>query len=130
MVGMIKLTSRGLIFFLLSYVGFSFAEDNRFDVSPQKCITLKQGNNCYQDIEVDWQAKKPGNYCLTLSSQEIPVKCWSNTDKAVFEFEFIGSHSATLSLVESASNKLLGQANIEVKWVYRNRSRNLSWRVF
>ena len=110
--------------------GLVSAEGTHFEISPQKCVTLKQGKNCYQDIEVDWQADKPGNYCLMQSSQDLPVKCWSDIDRAKFEFEFVGKQSAMLSLVESETNRLLGERDIEVKWVYRNRSRNLSWRVF
>jgi len=127
---MMKLSTRLLLFYLMTHAELVIAEDRHFETSPQKCVTLKQGNDCYQDIEVDWQTEKPGNYCLILSSQELPLKCWSNIDRAMFEFEFVGNQNATLSLVESDSGKLLGQAEIEVKWVYRNRSRNLSWRVF
>lgn len=108
----------------------AWAASPLLEVSPSKCVTLKQGNNCYQDIEVQWQTEQPGNYCLTLSTQEKPLQCWTNKNQGDFEFEFVGSNTAMLSLLEQDSGKLVEQSNIEVKWVYRNRSRNLSWRLF
>ncbi len=127
---MIRLSTHLLLSYLLINSGLAIAGTNGFEASPLKCVTLKQGNDCYQDIEVEWQSELPGNYCLYLSSQEAPLKCWSNTEKASLKFEFIGSNSSKISLIETDTNKLLGQVMIEVKWVYRNRSRNLSWRVF
>ncbi len=127
---MIKNIIKILPIYLAISNGLAQAADLHFDVSPRKCVTLKQGNQCYQDIEVNWQIKDKGNYCLTLSSQEKPLQCWTNQASAKYEFEFIGKQTALLSLVEAQSGKLLQQTDIEVKWVYRNRSRNLSWRVF
>jgi len=127
---MIKNTIKILSICLAIPIGLVQAADLHFDVSPRKCVTLKQGNKCYQDIEVNWQTKDKGDYCLALSSQETPLQCWTNQASAAYEFEFVGKQTAQLSLVEEQSGKLLQQTDIEVKWVYSNRSRNLSWRVF
>ena len=129
-IRMIKNIITLLSVYLMLPNGLGLAADLHFDVSPRKCVTLKQGNQCYQDIDVNWQAREKGDYCLIVSTQDTPLKCWIDQDAADFEFEFVGKQTALLSLVESKSGKLLQQTDIEVKWVYRNRSRNLSWRVF
>jgi len=115
---------------LILPTGLARATDQQLSVSPGKCVTLKQGNRCYQDIDVRWQAPEAGDYCLKLATHEKPLQCWSNLKTANYEFEFVGRQTTMLGLIDAHSGKLLAQTDIEVKWVYRNRSRNLSWRVF
>ncbi len=115
---------------LILPVGLARATDQQLIISPGKCVTLKQGNRCYQDIEASWQTLEAGDYCLKLATQEEPLQCWSNLKSAKYEFEFVGKQSTMLGLVDAHNGKLLTQTDIEVKWVYRNRSRNLNWRVF
>ncbi len=108
----------------------SMASNLFLELSPAKCVTLKQGSQCYQDIEVNWQTDLPGSYCLTLSSQDSPLQCWAEKQNASYKFEFVGRESTLLKLVDQNTGKLLILSMIEVKWVYKNRSRYLSWRVF
>ncbi len=110
--------------------GLAIAANPVLEVSPTKCVTLKQGSQCYQNIEVNWQTKMQGQYCLTLSSRETPLQCWVDSQKATYVFEFVGHESTLLGLVDQTTGKLLMESMIEVKWVYKNRSRYLSWRVF
>ncbi|MCP4430594.1 MAG: DUF3019 domain-containing protein [Gammaproteobacteria bacterium] len=127
---MINRSFQILLCVLVMQASASMASDLFLELSPAKCVTLKQGSQCYQDIEVNWQTDMPGSYCLTLSSQNAPLQCWTEKKKASYKFEFVGRESTLLGLVDQNTGKLLKKSMIEVKWVYKNRSRYLSWRVF
>ena len=127
---MINKSFRILLYIVCIQIPPAMASDPLLEVSPAKCVTLKQGSQCFQDIEVSWQTDMPGQYCLTLSSQDSPLQCWDGKQHAFHKFEFIGHESALLGLIDQDSGKLLTESLIEVKWVYKNRSRYLSWRVF
>ncbi len=129
-MSMMKISALILMLFMFGQTGLAIAAEPVLEVSPGKCVTLKQGSQCYQDIEVYWQTDTPGQYCLTLSSHDAPLQCWTEKHNASFEFEFVGDESVLLGLIDQNSGKLLKQSMIEVKWVYKNRSRYLSWRVF
>jgi len=119
-----------LLYFGFIHAGQAMASEPALEVSPGKCVTLKQGSQCYQDIEVTWQTGRPGRYCLTLSSQDTPLQCWTDRQNASYEFEFVGHESVVLGLIDQTTGKQLKESMIEVKWVYKNRSRYLGWRVF
>ena len=48
------------------------AEDSAvlFSVSPQKCVTLKQGRVCYLDLDIEWEAPDKSEYCISWKSKE------------------------------------------------------------
>ena len=126
-----RLSIKTLIFTLLLVTGQNlFADTESLKVSPQKCVALKQGNICYQDIGIKWQSPEIGHYCLYLETRNEPLKCWENADSGQFSFEFSESDSSRISLRNENSNELLGESRIEVKWVYKSKRKSTSWRVF
>lgn len=113
----------------LSYL-FMPAWAENMSVKPKKCVTLKQGNICYQGITGNWSTAQAGHYCLTLSTRIKPVKCWKKSAGESFKFEFAEKQTTTLNLVDQARNQILNEQVIEVKWVYNTRKYHSRWRLF
>jgi hypothetical protein len=97
---------------------------------PAKCVSLKQGNICYQEIQMLWQASEVGDYCLYNREQTEPLKCWQGMDHAEYNFEFNYPDSQQYVMRESHAQDDLATTSIEVKWVYKARRNQFSWRVF
>lgn len=106
------------------------AMDENLQVTPSKCVALKQGNVCYLDLDIRWHSPEAGHYCLYLALRSEPLQCWQNSKQGRFSFEFAESASTRLELRDQDNGKLLGKSEIEVKWVYSSRRRAAAWRVF
>ena len=103
----------------------------KLTVDPQKCVALRQGNVCFQDLHISWYAPVKGHYCLYIEGQEEAIKCWNNELSGELIFEFEGTKSQSFLLRKNNDKTNLIKATIEVKWVYRNKHGLRSgWRVF
>ncbi len=117
--------------FIVSCFSFATAsESESLQLTPNQCVTLKQGNRCYLDLGIKWQAPGLGHYCLYLENRLKPLKCWQDSRMGMHHFEFSEAQSTQLSLRDEGSGTTIAVSQIEVKWVYRSRSRSTSWRVF
>ena len=103
--------------------------DSSLNLAPAKCVTLNQGNTCYQELKVTWQADSKGHYCLLNSVKEAPVNCWFNVNKGSYNFEFSGVQSVDYQLVKMPIKAPVAQQHFSVKWVYKARPNN-RWRLF
>jgi hypothetical protein len=97
---------------------------------PAKCVSLKQGNICYQDIVMHWQSSEAADYCLYNQMEPEPIKCWQEQDHGEFGFEFSFAETQKYVMRLQGENKDLATSTIEVKWVYKVRRNQFSWRVF
>lgn len=123
--------ARYLLFCALIWLGQPvLAEDPQLQAQPRKCVALKQGNTCYQDIDVFWRTPAAGHYCLYLQTRDSPLECWQDSRQGKYEFEFAEAASANLLLRDEKNNRLVEQIEIEVKWVYSSRRKTSAWRVF
>lgn len=97
---------------------------------PAKCVSLKQGNICYQEVHMQWSSSETADYCLYNQAQEKPLKCWQQMDSGEYEFDFAFPQTQQYVLRYKGRAKDLANAVIEVKWVYKARRNRFSWRVF
>jgi len=103
----------------------------QLNVSPEQCVALRQGQQCYVDVIVTWQANAIGDYCLHASSQVKPLQCWQQQQSAKFSQELVARQDITFTLKRINSANVLAQGLITMAWVYDNTSRkNTSWRMF
>lgn len=119
-------------FFILSIIGLSCVSaqaDPLLELNPQKCVALKQGNICYQQVKLIWSVLQKGNYCVVEKSQSKELKCWNNASQGSLDFEFAQDKTEQYALIDMDKKQTIAQQKIEVKWVYKNR-RNSGWRVF
>lgn len=99
--------------------------------SPGKCVTMKQGQLCYQDISLKWQTVQTGDYCLFLEGSDQALHCWQQAGTGEFEHEFARRESSRYQLRRGDSDEVIGEAVVTVKWVYQRRSNHgFGWRVF
>ena len=101
------------------------------DLSPSQCVAVRQGNNCFADVEVEWQSQQSDNLCLYSSQQSVPIKCWSNSTKGVWVAEVQTKTDLTFFLKRKNDEKILARQVLEIAWVYKkNVRRTSSWRMF
>jgi hypothetical protein len=122
-----------LILFLSGFAGLAgdaYAGEFSLLSQPAKCVSLKQGNICYQDIHMVWQAPQAGDFCLYNQAESEAMKCWEGVDRGEYNFEFSFAESQHYALRAKQQQTDLASSSIEVKWVYRARRNHFSWRVF
>ena len=100
-------------------------------IKPQKCVALRQGSVCYQDLKINWHASASDNYCLFIKDNNKPLQCWHDAITGKTRIEFESNKSLTYIIKKQNEKEALSNATVEVKWVYRKK-RELSkgWRMF
>lgn len=99
-------------------------------VQPQSCVALNKGRACYTQLTFSWKASKNANYCLKdLDSRDF-IYCWDNANSGNIKYEFENQQSREFQLINSDTGALLGQTQVKVQWVYKNRQKKRRWRVF
>ena len=101
-----------------------------FSVSPQKCVTLKQGRVCYLDLDIEWKAPDKSDYCISWKSKKETEKCWKDSNKGDTSIEFAHHEDDWLQLTNKTTGNIIAVTPIVVKWVYKSRQKASVWRVF
>lgn len=123
----------------------TFADEQRissevkFQARPNRCITLRQGQVCYQKIAFEWSINHADSetttatseYCLVDKDHDLTIICWEGNDLTQFKFEFESTDERIYELRNQSSSTVLAQVKVNVAWVYKN-SKNVStgWRLF
>jgi hypothetical protein len=100
-------------------------------VSPKRCVALRQGQICYQEVAFRWQQLQVGNYCLVeLPTQEI-LKCWQQVRSGEFDLDFQYNQSTRFALRVQGQEQNLSVVPITVSWVFKSSKRpKSSWKLF
>jgi hypothetical protein len=104
------------------------SKDNQLTLHPKKCVSLRQGQTCYVDIELQWSVKVNGNYCLYASNIEEPLQCWTQAQEGRFATEFSSDENTYFYLKHE--QKTLAEVELKMSWVYKRKRSSVSWRVF
>lgn len=99
-------------------------------LKPEKCVSLRQGQVCYADVELQWQANQQGHYCLLSSSQEAPLMCWNGKQQGQFTGEIRSDSNVIFTLTQQRDGAALASAEMKMAWVYKKKRSAVSWRVF
>ncbi len=101
------------------------------NVNPERCVALRQGQVCYQEIKFTWQAFTAAHLCLYDEESITPIKCWKGKSQGSFEMDFQSSTSRSYILRNEDSQEKIATAKFIVAWVYGNKKRRrTSWRLF
>lgn len=107
------------------------AEPQQLQARPDKCVSLRQGQVCYQRVRLSWQTATAGDYCLYDASDKQPLKCWSNATSGNTLYSFASQTDREFHLTRDNNATPLAQARVTVSWVYKTKSRRRrSWRLF
>jgi hypothetical protein len=100
-------------------------------VSPKRCVALRQGQTCYQEVTFKWQQLQIGDYCLVeLPTQEV-LKCWQQSRSGEFDFDFQYSQSTIFALRKEGHQQNVSETPITVSWVFKSSKRpKSSWKLF
>jgi len=119
----------------LGYSPLIFAKETQAKYSliiePEQCVAMRQGQLCYVDVKISWQAEQLDNHCLFSSLQPTALRCWSNAKSGKFQQEMSADKNIVFSLKKQGRASDLITKEIEMAWVYDKSTRkNISWRMF
>lgn len=103
-------------------------------LSPQQCVALHEGQQCFAEISISWASPIAKNYCLYSSQSAKPITCWNNSDQGAVEYNLETSKNVQFIMMQvltNQPNKLVAESELQVSWVYKKKQKSrLSWRLF
>ncbi|WP_197061244.1 DUF3019 domain-containing protein [Colwellia psychrerythraea] len=107
----------------------------KLTLTPNQCISLHQGQQCFVTVNISWQMSHAGKYCLYSSLQNKKITCWLMTKSAQFKQELVIDKDVTFTLksMDDAieNGEVIANAVLELAWVHKKSRRSHSaWRVF
>jgi hypothetical protein len=125
-----------LILLALTWANYSRAEQTNQSsiglfVSPQRCVALRQGQTCYQEVTFSWRLAQKENVCLINLLTKQVLKCWQNTEQGKFDLDFQSTQSTDFVLRAEKQDIDLSTTHITVSWVFKSSKRpKSSWKLF
>ena len=106
------------------------AQDSALIALPDTCVALREGRNCYADIELTWQQDSIGNYCLRDATSKHIMQCWLRQKSGQLNYAFDSVESIAFELINSDTGKTIAATQVQLQWVYQNRQKKRRWRLF
>ncbi|WP_031567497.1 DUF3019 domain-containing protein [Rheinheimera texasensis] len=104
----------------------SAAEPVRLKLTPDTCVALQQGRQCYATIQIDWHSQTALDLCLHAGSRKL--QCWQASNSGRLRYEFVAADNERIQLV--GTDGILAEATIKVNWVQKNTKVKRHWRLF
>ncbi|MEM5549831.1 DUF3019 domain-containing protein [Pseudoalteromonas sp. NEC-BIFX-2020_002] len=105
--------------------------ENKLLVTPKRCVALRKGQTCYQQVTFKWHQVELGDYCLVELSTLHKLKCWTKINNGEFSFDFQSDKTRHYALRKSKQDSNLATAIITVSWVFESSKRpKSSWKLF
>jgi len=122
-------------YFLMISMPLYAESETYFEVKPDQCISLHQGQVCYQKLTFKWQVAGRGQYCLYQLGALKPLQCWKTSEQQAFTYEFAAANSQTFQLRSSpplvGQDNLLVETRVKVSSVYKKGRKSANvWRLF
>ncbi|MCE2570904.1 DUF3019 domain-containing protein [Motilimonas eburnea] len=108
----------------------SLNDEPHLQVTPEKCVALREGRDCLAELTFKWQAKVQGDYCLIEQGSEKVLKCWQHSQQGEHKFKFTGQQTTQYSLIKNGQRNTLVSTQVEVSWVYKTKNKKRRWRLF
>ncbi len=100
-------------------------------IKPTQCVSMRQGQDCFVNVDVSWQVVQKGDYCLYSTQASTPLKCWSNSHIGNFQADIFVTQNVTFTLKSQNNNVSIISSVLELAWVHTTqRLSHSSWRVF
>jgi len=128
------LVFRVIIVTSLALFSNSLFADNasiKLTVKPDRCITLYQGQACYQTLSFNWATPETGEYCLFNQEVSEPLFCWQGNQKQAQKYEFESEQSITYAIFTRDKKQKMAEVKVKVANVYKSKRKNSrNWRLF
>lgn len=99
-----------------------------FEVSPMRCVTLRQGQPCFVRVRFEWQSTEILQLCVYgLENEEL--NCWDASSGGTFAIPQTLPKTTDYILIDSEGVEL-SRATVSVSWVYRKKRSKRRWRLF
>lgn len=124
----------------------AISESGELTTTPDKCVSLRKGQVCYQRIRLDWRAPVLGSYCIVADTHSAPLKCWEKANSGHVQYSFESARNVHFSLYSARTDaanspadsedktgkgKAIANSLVSVAWVYNSTTRRrTSWRLF
>jgi len=128
-----------ILLLCLSLYSFSITAQSKkliqlgLHAQPNKCVALNQGRECFANILIKWQLENVNDYCLLVKHTDgklTELKCWQQTSRGQFSYEFQSTRGVQLLLNRSTDNQTVDTESIQVSWLYQANARKRRWRLF
>lgn len=106
------------------------SQDSALIALPDTCVALREGRNCYADIELNWQQDRIGNYCLRDATSKHIMQCWLRQKSGQLNYAFDSVENISFELINSDTGKTIAATQVQLQWVYQNRQKKRRWRLF
>jgi len=104
------------------------ASEVEFDVSPKRCVTLRQGQPCFVRLKFQWSAQETRQVCL-YNLKGSKLKCWESVNRGSISLSQSLSNN-TEYVLANADGLELQRTEVAVSWVYRKKRSKRRWRLF
>ncbi len=109
----------------------------KLTLTPNQCISLHQGQQCFVTVDISWQMTHAGKYCLYSSLQKQKLTCWLMEKSARFKQELVIDKDVTFTLksmgdgIGIENGEVIISTVLELAWVHeKSRRSHSAWRVF
>ncbi len=103
-------------------------ESAELKVSPQRCVTLREGQRCYVKLRFEWLAPSVEKACVYRAESTL-LQCWTEDALSPFVIPLTLSEDTDFLLL-TPDGTLLGTVQVTVSWVYRKKRSRRRWRLF
>lgn len=103
-------------------------QQTTFEVSPKRCVTLRQGQPCFVRVRLEWQSTELLQVCV-YGLEDKELKCWTATASGEMVIPQTLPGTTEYKLINSAGVEL-SRASVSVSWVYRKKRSKRRWRLF
>ncbi len=102
--------------------------DIAFDVTPKRCVTLRQGQPCFVRVRFEWQSAEAVQVCVYGVESE-KLMCWNGVSTGRITLAQTLPGTTDFVLADKEGNELK-RASVDVSWVYRKKRSKRRWRLF
>jgi len=99
-----------------------------FKVSPNRCVTLRQGQPCYVRVRFNWRSNKALAACL-YNIEGTKITCWKSSETGSIVLSQTLPKTTEYILVDTDGVEL-NRASVAVSWVYQKKRSRRRWRLF
>lgn len=124
-----------MLFLWINMSGLAYAGEKKssliLNVTPERCVALRQGQTCYQEVVFKWRSLKSGDYCLFNSKVKKALRCWQRAREGLLGIDFQSAEDTIFILRNKNKAEEFATVTMTVAWVYGNKKRRRSsWRLF
>lgn len=106
-----------------------------FEVTPQQCVTLREGRDCFTTISIQWEKLTAQSLCLyhvvnKQTKNKVELLCWEKDNSGRANVEFQSNSNLIYQLRSSNGDVLLAEAEVAVSWLHNKTTKRRRWRLF